>query len=97
MEGSIKLLKVDGGASHNNFLMEFQSDITGVEVVRPKVLETTAMGAAFFAGLAVGFWKDTDELRELIENDRSFVPKNKDCEIIKSKWKKAVQACLGWA
>lgn len=97
MNGSIKLLKVDGGASHNNFLMEFQSDITGVEVVRPKVLETTAMGAAFFAGLAVGFWKDTDELRELIENDRSFVPKNKDCEIIKSKWKKAVQACLGWA
>lgn len=97
MNGSIKLLKVDGGASHNNFLMEFQSDITGVEVVRPKVLETTAMGAAFFAGLAVGFWKDTDELRELIENDRHFVPENKDCEIIKSKWKKAVQACLGWA
>lgn len=97
MNGSIKLLKVDGGASHNNFLMEFQSNITGVEVVRPKVLETTAMGAAFFAGLAVGFWKDTDELRELIENDRSFIPKNKDCEIIKSKWKKAVQACLGWA
>lgn len=97
MKESIKLLKVDGGASHNNFLMKFQSDITGVEVVRPKVLETTAMGAAFFAGLAVGFWKDTDEIRELIENDRSFVPENKDYDIIKNKWKKAVQACLGWA
>lgn len=97
MNESIKLLKVDGGASHNNFLMKFQSDITGVEVVRPKVLETTAMGAAFFAGLAVGFWKDADELRELIENDRSFVPENKDYDIIKNKWKKAVQACLGWA
>lgn len=97
MKGSIKLLKVDGGASHNNFLMEFQSNITGVEVVRPKVLETTAMGAAFFAGLAVGFWKDIDELRELIENDKSFVPENKDFEAIKNKWKKAVQACLGWA
>lgn len=97
MEDSIKLLKVDGGASHNNFLMEFQADITGVEVVRPKVLETTAMGAAFFAGLAVGFWKDTDELRELIENDKSFVPKDKDYDFIKNKWEKAVQASLGWA
>lgn len=67
-------LKVDGGASANNLLMQFQSDITNTIVRRPRVRETTALGAAYLAGLAVGFWRDLDELRTHWEMDRAFVP-----------------------
>ena len=70
----LKALKVDGGAVANNFLMQFQSDILGVRVDRPQVAETTAMGAAFLAGLAVGFWKDKEEIAEKWQVDRSFTP-----------------------
>ncbi|MBW8185740.1 glycerol kinase GlpK [Shewanella nanhaiensis] len=70
----LKQLKVDGGAVANDFLMQFQADITSVEVQRPAVTETTAMGAAFLAGLAVGFWDSTSELKHRADIDKSFVP-----------------------
>ena len=57
-------LKVDGGASNNNFLMQFQSDVLGVDVLRPECVETTALGAAYLAGLAVGYWEDVDDIRK---------------------------------
>ena len=66
-------MKVDGGAVANNFLMQFQSDLTRGGVVRPKILETTAMGAAYLAGLAVGFWKDTEEIGRYAEGERANV------------------------
>ena len=67
-------LKVDGGACKNNFLMQFQADLLGVPVLRPKIVETTARGAAFLAGLATGFWRDQDELVDTFELDRRFEP-----------------------
>lgn len=75
-ESGIRLneLRVDGGATKNGFLMQFQADLLGVRVTRPKVQETTAQGAAYLAGLAVGFWKDCGELKSLWEKDREFEP-----------------------
>ena len=67
-------LKVDGGASRNNLLMQFQSDILGVDVLRPKITETTALGAAYLAGLAVGYWKDINEIQKQWQVDRQFCP-----------------------
>ena len=61
----IKELKVSGGASQNNLLMQFQADIMGIPVIRPEIMETTALGAAYLAGLAIGFWQNLDELRKL--------------------------------
>lgn len=94
----LKKLKVDGGAVRDNFLMQFQSDILGVPVVRPKVVETTALGAAYLAGLAVGYWKDKEEIAQKWKVDREFSP-NMD-EKIKVKlykgWKKAVNRSLNW-
>ena len=73
-DSSIKLksLRVDGGASANNFLMKFQSDILNLDVLRPKCIETTALGAAYLAGLATGFWKDLDEIKENWKLGRKF-------------------------
>ncbi len=70
----IKSLNVDGGASANNFLMQFQSDILNATVVRPKVTETTALGACYLAGLCVGYWKDVDDIRANIKTEREFKP-----------------------
>ena len=67
-------MRVDGGAAVNNFLMQFQADISNLSVIRPKNIESTAMGAAFAAGLASGFWKDTEELKRIKEHDRIFTP-----------------------
>ena len=67
-------LRVDGGACANNLLMQFQADILGVDAVRPQVAETTALGAAYLAGLAVGYWKDIDELQSQWKLDRRFTP-----------------------
>ncbi|MCL1142894.1 glycerol kinase GlpK [Shewanella gaetbuli] len=69
---TLKQIRVDGGAVANNFLMQFQADITNVSVLRPKVVETTAMGAAFLAGLAVGVWQSTDELHRILKTDKVF-------------------------
>lgn len=95
----IKTLKVDGGASANNFLMQFQADITQVDIVRPQVSESTALGVAFMAGLAVGYWKDTDELKKIKEIDQKFSPKMEDKTRLKllQGWSKAIGYSKGWA
>jgi len=86
--------KVDGGASANDLLMQFQADLLGVPVVRPRMIETTAFGAAFLAGLAVGFWPNKDEIRRTWKPDKKFVPKMKPEERERhlAKWRRAVQA-----
>ena len=90
----IPVLKVDGGAAMNNYLMQFQSDIIGIEIARAKNLETTALGAAFLAGLAVGFWKDLDEIKTLNEAGEIYTPSmnNARKEQLYRGWKKAVHA-----
>ena len=88
-------LKVDGGASANNFLMQFQSDISDVSVVRPKTTEATAQGAAFLAGLAVGFFKDRNELKSIVKRDAVFIPnidKEKRDNLLMG-WANAISAC----
>lgn len=94
----LKTLKVDGGASENNFLMQFQSDILGVSVQRPEVTETTALGAAYLAGLAVGFWKDKDEITKRYKVDTVFKPKLEEDkkEAYYKDWKRAVKRSLSW-
>ena len=92
-------LKVDGGASVNDFLMQNQADISNAPVVRPSCVETTALGAAYLAGLAVGYWKDQEEIRENRKTDKVFYPK-KEQQWRDSKqkgWKKAVERAKGWA
>ena len=99
-DSGIKLnhLKVDGGAAANNFLMEFQSDILGSCVRRPVVLETTAMGAAYLAGLAVGFWESKEEIAKQWILDREFSPNMSEDERSKKYkgWKKAVKRAMAW-
>jgi glycerol kinase len=73
-EAEITELRVDGGASANNFLMQFQADILGLPVVRPRLIETTAIGAAFLAGLGAGVWRDADEVAGVWREDRRFTP-----------------------
>ena len=90
----LKTLRVDGGMVRNNFLMQFQSDILGATVERPVVQETTALGAAYLAGLAVGYWKDEDDIAKNWQLDRSFEPQMPDNEANKlyRGWQKAVEA-----
>ena len=94
----IKRLKVDGGASRNKLLMQFQSDIMNIEVSRPIITETTALGAAYLAGLAVGCWKDRNELSKYWYESERYYPNMAEEERNKlySKWKKAVERSLGW-
>lgn len=89
-------LKVDGGASRNNLLMQFQSNLLDIPVVRPKITETTALGAAYLAGLAVGFWKDIDEIKSQWQVERTFnpVPENEEIENAKKGWQDAIQRTL---
>jgi glycerol kinase len=91
-------LKVDGGACRNDFLMQFQADILGVEVLRPKVVDTTARGAAFLAGLATGFWRDRAELMETFELDARFEPRisERRRQKLYNGWKKAVERVRDW-
>ncbi|MGB8095615.1 MAG: glycerol kinase GlpK [Terracidiphilus sp.] len=91
-------LRVDGGAAVNDLLMQFQADVLGVPVVRPRVTETTALGAAYLAGLAVGFWGSADELRAGRTNDARFEPKMAAGERAarRERWKKAVVRSKGW-
>ncbi|MEI7589586.1 MAG: glycerol kinase GlpK [Chitinophagia bacterium] len=91
-------LRVDGGATHNNLLMQFQADIVHTKVVRPTMVETTALGAAYLAGLAVGFWKDIEELRSKWQIDQIFEPTIKEeqrSEWIKG-WERAIKATNNW-
>ena len=95
-DAGVKLaeLKVDGGASRNNLLMQFQSDVLGASVVRPKVTETTGMGAAYLAGLAVGFWASPDEIRSQWQADRTFTPSDKDVAPLKAGWADAISRTI---
>ncbi|MBL9137402.1 MAG: glycerol kinase GlpK [Verrucomicrobiales bacterium] len=94
----LRELRVDGGASVNNFLMQFQSDILGTPVVRPKVAETTALGAAYLAGLAVGFWSDRKEIAAQWNMDRRFEPamKAKQRDQMVAGWERALARAKGW-
>jgi len=89
-------LKVDGGASKDNLLMQFQADILGTKVIRPKVTETTAEGAAYLAGLAVGYWNDLDEIKKYWQADKEFIPSNATDQIatLQSGWADAVERTL---
>lgn len=89
-------LKVDGGASRNNLLMQYQANLLGIKVVRPKITETTALGAAYLAGLAVGFWKDLDEIKQQWQVERTFepVPDNEEIAAAKQGWTDAVRRTL---
>jgi glycerol kinase len=95
---ALTALKVDGGMVYNELLMQFQADVLGVPVIRPKVAETTALGAAYAAGLAVGFWKEVEELRKNWQVDRTWEPKMDAVEREKEYklWKKAVTRTFDW-
>jgi len=92
-------LRVDGGACANNLLMQFQADILGVDAVRPKVPETTALGAAYLAGLAVGYWKDIDELQSQWKLEHRFTPALPHAEVktCLDGWQRAIRAAKAWA
>ena len=96
---ALRELRVDGGASRNNLLMQMQADFLGVPVVRPQVTETTALGAAYLAGLATGFWSHVDELAAQWARDRAFEPTlSADARDAKrARWRQAVQRAMGWA
>ena len=91
-------LKVDGGASRNDFLMQFQADVIGVPVLRPKIVETTARGSAFLAGLASGFWQDTKDLATAFELDKQFDPgiDEEERNTLYRGWQKAVTRAMDW-
>ncbi|MBO4409550.1 MAG: glycerol kinase, partial [Spirochaetales bacterium] len=95
----INSLRVDGGASANDFLMQFQSDILDSEVVRPKCIETTALGAAYLAGLATGYWENKEDIRKNWGVDRKFEPQMSAERREKAigGWKKAVKTAIFWA
>jgi glycerol kinase len=95
----IRELRVDGGATANNLLMQFQSDILDVRVIRPRITETTAAGAAYLAGLATGFWSGTEEIARQWQPDRSFTPDmpgDRRGEMLKG-WQRAIRAAKAWA
>lgn len=95
----IQELRVDGGATNNNFLMQFQADILQTKVIRPAITETTALGAAFLAGLATGFWRDIDELKTLWKEDKVFSPQVQAQQNQKQlkEWKRATDTAKYWA
>ena len=95
----IKSLTVDGGVSKNNFLMKFLSDIVDVHIERPKVVELTALGACYMAGLAVGFWKSIDEIKENNDIDKEFDPDMDEDERREkiSRWHEAIKYSMNWA
>ena len=97
--GSLTALKVDGGASANNFLMQFQADVLDCEVKRPQCIETTSLGAAYLAGLATGYWESKEDVLENWQVERSFTPRLEEAQKTKllRGWKKAVRCVRGWA
>lgn len=94
----LSVLRVDGGASVNNFMMQFQSDMLRKPIDRPKMVETTAFGAAFLAGLATGVWKSVDEIKTIRQSDRVFTPvmKEEDSKRLHSNWLRAVERSAKW-
>lgn len=95
----IRELRVDGGATANNLLMQFQADILGAPVIRPEVLETTALGAAYLAGLAVGYWEDQEEISKQWKEDSRFEPSMNEADVEKliSGWNRALKAANAWS
>ena len=95
---TLSTLRVDGGAAANDFLMQFQADLLDAPVVIPKVAETTALGAAYAAGLAVGYWADTDDLRKNWAMDRRIEPNMQpdERERLLARWHRAVDRSRGW-
>ena len=95
---NLKTLKVDGGMVENPTLMQFQADILNVDVIRPRVTETTALGAAYAAGLAVGFWPDTDSLKKNWQAHTTWYPDMDDGHRTRlyDSWLKAVEKSFGW-
>ncbi|MDB4901591.1 MAG: glycerol kinase [Mucilaginibacter sp.] len=95
----IKELRVDGGATGNNMLMQFQADLLNCKVIRPKIVETTALGAAYLAGLAVGYWKNIEEIQQQWQSEREFIPTADSAEVNldMAGWKKAVYVTQCWA
>ena len=96
---ALETLRVDGGACANDFLMQFQADLLGAPVLRPRVLEVTAKGAALLAGLGVGFWADARELEAQASDGRRFEPRMPAArrEELYAGWKRAVERARGWA
>jgi glycerol kinase len=96
---SIKELRVDGGATVNDALMQFQADIMNTKVARPKITETTALGTAYLAGLAVGYWKSIDQIQDQWQLDKRFDPAMKEEEraMLKKGWQRAVRSAIAWA
>jgi glycerol kinase len=94
----LKELRVDGGAATNNTLMQFQADLLGVPVVRPAVTETTALGAAYLAGIAVGYWKSADEVSGQWRVDRRFEPTMARPAVtaLRGQWTRALERAKGW-
>jgi len=92
-------LRVDGGATVNDQLMQFQSDLLNTKVIRPDVTETTALGAAYLAGLATGFWKDVEEVRQNWKANKTFEPTMDDTQrrTLRKDWQRAVKAAQAWA
>jgi glycerol kinase len=91
-------MRVDGGAAANNILMQFQADLLEVPVVRPQILETTALGAAYLAGLAVGFWSDIDTLKALWAEDQTFISQMSETRrvALTKSWTRAVKRSQNW-
>jgi len=91
-------LKVDGGASTNDLLLQFQADLLQVPITRPKVLETTALGAAYLAGLAVGYWKDREQIESKWEAGQTLEPRLSSDEAAarRSRWSEALKRAQGW-
>ena len=96
---TLSALKVDGGACANNFLMQFQADVLNTSVHRPECVETTALGAAYLAGIAVGYWKDTNDVKENWKLARTFTPDMEESrrEAAIFGWHEAVKRSYGWA
>jgi glycerol kinase len=95
----IRELRVDGGATANNMLMQFQADLLQSKVIRPRITETTALGAAYLAGLATGYWSDMKEIRSQWQIETTFSPKIDDSErhLLIKGWHRAVKAAKAWA
>ncbi|HMI78403.1 MAG TPA: FGGY-family carbohydrate kinase, partial [Ferruginibacter sp.] len=96
---SIRELRVDGGATANNLLMQFQADILNTKVVRPKITETTALGAAYLAGLAVGFWQSIEQIQDQWQVDLGFDAAMNDEEraALTKGWQRAIRSAIAWA
>jgi glycerol kinase len=96
---AIKELRVDGGATANDLLMQFQSDLLDTKVIRPTIIETTALGAAYLAGLAVGFWSSMEDISRQWQEEKTFVPAMSEAQRdeLSKGWKKAVNAALSWS